>query len=254
MKNTTRIALASLLVLFGTSALPFEDGFEASASTCWGGVKVVDALNDTQTAVLVKPGALVCLDGTTAKFDCVLDASGACKRESAPVPPTTPTCRVPDGFKVTEKTWAQMFYGATAPSSPSYLAPVGSFTLRNSMSKQGLPVAGKILTTSFVADAKAHNIRWLQVQPIPAAGYGWPNPARTATVTISQCRGDVFAACQATAREGRLYYGPTAAIAECRVTAGVKYWLSVHFSPPGFDPNANTCMAGALCDINVKAQ
>ena len=258
VKHTSRILVAAALVLFGTSALPFEDGFEAQASTCWSGVEKVDALNDTQGAVLVSHGSMVCLDGATAKFDCQPDALGICKRETPPVPPDPPqpTCKVPPGFTVQEYTWEHMVgYGNSYPNGPSFLAPVGAFTTRTSFARQGLPVAGKIYTAKFVADAKAHNFKWLAAQAVPAAGYYTPNVAASATLTVSDCRGDVYTACKASGFESSLFYSPNALIPACRVTPGKTYYVSVHFAPPSLSATANTCKDGNdKCDINLKAQ
>src|SRR5690606_14193835 len=116
------------------------------ASSCWSGVTKVDALNDTQGAVLVKPGGMVCLDGSTAKFDCQVDALGMCKRDTPVTPPPPPNgipaCTYPGiagspkvqpvGFQGYLKTWQQLM--VTTSDYPvvvgSGARPIGSFTLR----------------------------------------------------------------------------------------------------------------------------
>lgn len=172
--------------------------------------------------------------------------------------PPVPACNIPDGFKVRKVPWTGMWYGAVWPHSTSHLAPIGSFTMRTNFTPYGALAAGLILTTPFVADTAMHRISWVGVQPIPAARYGVPNGAFAVTVSISECPGDLFAACTATLRSGSLFYGPGAAVSTCRTVPGKKYYLTIHHTVPS-DPKKNTCLPtnpskGVRCDSNFSAR
>src|SRR5688500_2524708 len=86
MKHTTRILLAAALVLFGTAALPFEDGFEANAAPLCTPASTLD-LKDGLRPVLLK--GEVCVEAGKATAACMMDGV-MCKREAAPVPPIPP--------------------------------------------------------------------------------------------------------------------------------------------------------------------
>lgn len=245
MKTTTRIILAAALVLFGTAALPFEDGFEARALE----PRDIKAISiDAAPAIPVQ--------------DVKVDAAGllTAVKVGPPIPPIppVPVCKpLPSGFVVVEKPWSTLV-GATYPNSPSWLQPIGSWTERTSSSRGGKPAAGKVYTASFVADTGMHKIKWLGAQAVPAAGYGMPQAANEVYVAISPCRGDVQAACSNRARESSLFYGIRANVPACAVTPGQKYWISVGYFPRNLDPTTNTCLpanqsGGVLCDANFKA-
>ena len=170
-----------------------------------------------------------------------------------------PECSVPDGFKVFEKRWEDIFYGVAWPNSPSFLTPVGSWSYRDKYARYGKPAAGRILTASFVADDKTHRLGFLSPQPIPAAGYPLGQVALTSTVTFSACRADMYAPCQVSARSGSLFYGQNAALPECRTTPGKTYWITWHNAAPDFSPTTNSCSptnpsGGVRCDSNFNAR
>lgn len=285
MKHTIRNFLCAALVLFGTSAFPFEDGFEAQASTCWSGVEKVDALNDTQGAVLVSPGSMVCLDGATAKFNCQPDSLGICKRETPTTPPpVTPppsACPpLPHTYTGVYVPWADLFYGATFPAGPSHLSPIGSFTHRQQdRTNRGPSMARRYLYTEFVQPAnKTFGLSWLQAQPVSSAGQNrdWPygyGSARTGVpiVTISECKGDLrpqnqwstdpeIKHCRGALTSGNLSYGNGMVGGKypaCRLTAGKTYRINIAFidTTLGY-PDTTTCRAGdnGRCEANFNAR
>lgn len=237
------------------AAALFANGFEARASSCVAPAKI--DLGDGLRPVLLKPGTLSCVDGDTLKTQCVMDGV-MCKRESAPLPPQ-PTCRIPAGFSVLEKSWADLWYGATWPNGISTPVPIGSFTSRSRFYPGGTPVAGKIITTKFVADAGNHRVSWVGAQAIPQVGYRMPQGADSVTVTVSECRADVYSQCRVSLRSGSLFYGASASQSACRTTAGRTYWLTFHFAQPDLSPATNTCSpenqsGGKLCDANFTAR
>ena len=183
---------------------------------------------------------------------------------------STPTsqCRpVPPGFTVREFTWEHLFYGASWPDRPAHQTPLGSWSLRQGNPARGQPVAGVLITTPITLDAKpTHRLGWVNVQAVSAAGYGAPQNAKQATVTISPCRADVYAACQGSAASGARVYGPAASEAKCRFEPGSKLWITWHFSDPSPTPQllppnplVNTCSSlntshGVLCDANFESR
>lgn len=284
MKPTIRILFAVCIVLLGTSAFSFSDGFEARASTCWTGVKTVDATNDTQTAILVKPGALVCLDGAAAKFECVLDPLGLCKREGPPVPPQPgiPACNVqgiadgrtyvqPAGFTGHMVTWAQLLSGATFPNGKPYLSPTGSYTLRSlSPSTQGPTLMGRWFATEIVPQSgKNYMLSWVQAQrQVSVPGYNPARGAHNVFISISRCAGDLRPGsrsstdpslrwCRAFSPSSQLSYGTTGASGQCPLQAGVKYYITFAFVDPsdGLDAMEHTCIpAAGRCEVNLNAR
>lgn len=179
-----------------------------------------------------------------------------------PEPPAEelPRCEaVPTGFKVVEKRWEDIFYGATWPHSPSFQTPVGSWSYRDRYSPYGKAAAGRLLTTSFVADDAMHKLTFVGVQPVSVAGYPLAQAAISSTVTVSECRADVYAPCQVTAHSGSIYYGPNTAVPECRVTPGKTYWITWHNAAPDLLPATNACnksnpSGGVRCDSNFKSR
>ena len=173
--------------------------------------------------------------------------------------PAEPECGAPAGFTIVEKAWEDIFYGVSWPDSPSYMPPIGSWSYRDRSAPYGKPAAGRILTTKFVADDKNHRLSFAGVQPVPYAYYPLAQAAVSTTVSVSACRADMFAACQVTARSGSLFYGPTAALPECRVTPGKTYWVSWHNAQADFSPVTNSCNTnnpskGVRCDSNFSAR
>lgn len=136
--------------------------------------------------------------------------------------------------------------------------PIGSWSYRDKYSPYGKSAAGRLLTTKFVADGAMHKLSFLGAQPIAAAGYPLAQGALATTVTMSRCRADMYAPCQATARSGVLYYGANAAAPECRTNAGETYWITWHHAPADFSPQGNSCnpenpSKGVRCDANFSA-
>jgi hypothetical protein len=207
-------------------------------------------LGNNKGAVLLDPDTYTCLEGSTYKTQCIL-VNGECKLEQIPGPASC--------FLVKEFTWQDLFYGADWPDSPSYLAPAGSFSMRSPGNKQGPPIAGLVLTTSFIADNAAHKISWVGAQSIPSVAYTVPNGASSVTVSLSETRADMNAECTVSLRSGNLFYGPAASVPECRTVPGKKYWLSIHYADSDLNPAINTCnpnnfSGGVKCDSNFSAR
>lgn len=241
MKALARCVLFAALILFGTAAWPFSDGFEANAFDP-SDIKSISI--DAATPIPVKDVAISPAGLLTAK------------RDAGPTPPV-PVCKpVPAGITVHRMQWAQIFGGHAWPGSPSWQQPIGSFSLRSGsgMYKQGKPIAGQVLTSGFVMDNKTHKLDWVHAQPVDFAGYNPGQVALSVTVAVSECPGDLYAACKVTAKSSRLNYGPTAAGA-CKFQPGQTLYATWHYLPPNLDPKVNTCMpqnpsGGVKCDSN----
>src|SRR5690606_28483040 len=98
--------------------------------------------------------------------------------EGAPPPPVDPCGGAPNirpaAFVRAQVPWSKMFYGQQFPRTPSFLTPVGSWTLRSS-SNSGPPIRGKYLTVPFTPSAgQNYRLSWLNTQAIWAAGYFSP--------------------------------------------------------------------------------
>lgn len=171
-----------------------------------------------------------------------------------------PRCEpIPAGFTVVEKRWEDIFYGVSWPYSPSFQTPIGSWSYRDNTAPYGRPAAGRLLTTSFVADEAMHKLTFVGVQPVDTAGYPIAQAALSHTITVSACRADVYAPCQVTARSGSLFYGKNAAVAECRLIPGETYWITWHNAAPDLSPTTNSCATsnpsgGVRCDSNFKSR
>lgn len=265
----------SLLLLAALSPV-FSDSFEAKASTCWSEVKTVDAVNDTQAAVVVKPSTLVCLDRGVVKYDCEVDALGVCKRET-PKPPDPPVggCTISDplikpaGYTGHAVTWERMFLGQVFPYGNAYLSPTGSYTLRsNARGDQGPTMKNKWLQVEFVPQANTtYSIYWLGVQTqtlVP--GYTRSRPAKSILVTVSPCAGDLRAPntfssdpflskCRALRSESTLAFG-TKSNAACKLVANQKYYINFAFVDPsnGIEVGETTCdNPDGKCEVNANA-
>ena len=261
MKALARCVLFAALILFGTSAFPFEDGFEAQASDCKQGITAVDARNDTQGAVLVKPGGMVCIDGSVAAFDCQIDALGICKRETPPVsPPVTPPPTVngipacihpgiagnpkvqPAGFVGHVKSWQDLMVTTTdyPTVAGSGARPIGSFSLRTSTNRASdLPMAGRYITTRIVIPPALFKVlTWETMQVQPAVGYRISaRHADSIFVSISPCAGDMrppepFGAdpwlkrCRYQGPAASLSYGTGTGASLCKLEPGQTYYLT----------------------------
>jgi len=279
MKHSTRILLAALLVLAGTSALPFEDGFEAHASTCIAPTKI--DLGDGLRPVLLKPSTLSCVDGATLKTQCVMDGV-MCKREAAPLPPQPgiPACTYPGiagnpyvqpaGFVGHPVPWSQLMLGAPFPYGNSYLAPVGSYTLRAlNVARLGPSMAGRYMATPFVAEqGGAYLVSWVAVQrQSEVPGYPVPRNAASMFVSISPCAGDLrpgdrfsgdpwLTTCRASLSSGSLKFGTGST---CRLQAGKTYYLNIAAVEPsdGLTTTETTCSyrpSEGRCEVNMQGK
>lgn len=241
MKKTCRILISVALVLFGTSAFPFEDGFEAHALE-----------PDDINAISIDKALPVPVENVAVDRNGLLTAT----KVGPPIPPE-PVCKpVPAGVTIHKLPWSRLFGGKDWPNTTSWLQPIGSFTLRSGsgMYKQGKPIAGQVQTSEFVMDNRTHKLDWVGAQPVDFAGYNPAQGANAVTVAVSECPGDLYAACKVTARESRLNYGPTAAGA-CKFQPGQRLWATWHYMPANLDPKANTCQpqnpsGGVRCDSN----
>ena len=241
-----RIALACCLVLFGSAASPFSDGFEANALEP-SDIKAISI--DAATPIPVQ--------------NVKVDAAGllTAVKVGPPVPPQ-PVCKpLPAGVRVHRLPWERIFVGQRWPNPTSWSQPIGSFTLRsgNGQWRQGKPITGQVITSPFVLDNADHQLDWRNAQPVDyGAGYNPAQGANSITVAISPCPGDLYAACKNTAKTSRVNYGPTVAGA-CRFAPGTALWATWHFLPPNLDPKANTCMpqnasGGVKCDANFGSR
>lgn len=183
------------------------------------------------------------------------------------VPGLMETGRVqPAGFTGHHRTWSQLFYGAQFPHTPSYLAPVGSFTLKGILdaSNRGPNMNARYITTPFTpAPNTDYRISWLGAQSIPDAGYGNPRSASSVFVSVSPCAGDLrgrqiggateLAACRNQQREAQIFFS-TKAGHNCELVAGQEYWLTIAFvDTSGTAPlstTTTTCASGNRCEGN----
>lgn len=269
MKNTTRVMVAVVLILFGSAAWPFSDGFEAHAAPKCTPAITLD-LKDGLKPVLLK--GEVCIEAGKATAPCQADALGVCKREASPLPPIPPgPCDArPAGWTYLTGsdnralTWDKTF---TFPfdRTPSYLTPVGSVSGRSRPYDSGKPITGKIIAWPVTILAKNTTLSIAGSQPVPQWQYGGGQGAKNIVVTVTQCKGDI--AVKATTCGGmfgsefRLTFGPTAAGKACKFAAGTPVWINAAFPDPldplnpaknGCDPNNNS--GGVKCDRNFSAR
>lgn len=267
MKTTTRIALAAVLVLFGSAAWPFADGFEARAA-CQPATTL--DLGDGLKPVLLVAGSSVCVDAAKATAKCQRDAIGVCKREASPLPPVPPppACpQLPAGYSYLNDgdnralTYKSIAFGATYPAGPTFLAPVGSFSSRSRFNRSGQDIAGKVISVPVTMTAANRTIQWLEAQPVSAASYNPGMVATSVTVVVDRCKGviayDRYKHCGAREYSGSLVYGPTASDPKCRFPAGTPLYITVSFPDPAvpLDPSKNSCSprnqsSGKKCDAN----
>lgn len=267
--------IATLLVFFGTSAFPFSDGFEARASECYSHIKTVKVVNavPVQPAVIVQPGTFVCVDNPQGalNYTCRLKADGkTCETVAAPIPPNPPEIPLPAGFTYFTDgqnkplTWEKVFYGATFPNSPSYMAPVGSYTGRTRDRLPGKPVTGKVLAVPVTMTSGPVTLAAVGSQSIPAVGYS-VMPANATTIAISRTKGDIAiqrgVKCSVRLRDPRITFGPNVALKECRFNEGEKLWIHFTFQnvDAPLDPTKNSCAGNNTtnlthCDRNFKTQ
>lgn len=282
MKSTTRIILAALLVLFGTSALPFEDGFEAQAAPKCTPAATLD-LKDGLKPVLLK--GEVCIEAGKATAPCERDALGVCKREASPLPPNPPTTGIPActfpgiaghplvqpaGFKGYRKQWSDIQIGRDFPNGNAYLTPVGSYTLKAlSPSTKGPSMAGKYIAVEFVAKAGQFPLlSWVNAQrqgQVP--DYPVPRNAASMFVSISPCAGDlrpgsVFTSdpwlkyCRASSPSASLKFGVNST---CKLVDGQRYWITIAAVEPadGLTTTETTCTyrpSEGRCEVNMQAK
>jgi hypothetical protein len=190
--------------------------------------------------------------------------------EEGEVPPPV-ACTIEDpliapaGFTRHQLTWEQMFLGASFPNTPSYLVPVGSWTLRSlAVATRGPAIAGRYLTVPFVpSTGRDYRISWLNAQTIMAAGYTNPRAADSVMVSISSCSGDfrrpnTFSTdpdlrfCRSLSNTGVLSFG-TNTSSFCRLTPGQTYWLNIAFANPagGLTTTEHTCSGTEIrCEAN----
>lgn len=257
MKTTTRIILAVALILFGSAAWPFSDGFEAHALNP---VDIKAISIDKALPVLVK--------------DVKLDANGllTATTDKPPVPPIPPgPCDArPAGWTYLTGsdnralTWDKTF-GFPFDRTPSYLTPVGSVSGRSRPGDSGKPITGKIIAWPVTVLAKNTTLSIAGSQPVPQWQYGGGQGAKNIVVTVTQCKGDI--AIKATTcgamlgSEFKLTFGPTAAVKACRFATGTQVYVNTAFPDPfdplnpaknGCDPNNNS--GGVKCDRNFSAR
>lgn len=256
MKHATRILIAAALVLFGTAAWPFADGFEASALEP-SDIKAISI--DAAPAVSVQ--------------NVKVDTAGllTAVKVGPPVPPI-PVCRaIPAGWTPLTKnnrklTWPAVFYEAEWPGPWQPLAPVGSWTDGGQRTpyKAGPDILRRYLSIPFVLkDGAVHEIAVNGSQPIqPIRNYPGGQDANSTQIAISKCPGDVLAyknwrsECAATGALPRLTYG-AAVPGPCGFKQGDQLYLTIHFTDA--DTNVTTCnprnnSGGKKCDANFKSK
>lgn len=174
----------------------------------------------------------------------------------------------PTGFTGNLVPWSTAFFGATFPAGPSFLAPIGSFTLRaTAPSTRGLAMATRYLTVPFTPAANTnYKLNWLEAQPITAAGYNPGRVAESVFVSISKCAGDLrghstsggmdLNLCRAQSYSAQLFFG-TKPTSQCKVEAGQQYFMTFAFTDTtgtGALPTTTTCNSGSYCEANFSVQ
>lgn len=246
MKKLARIILAITLVVLGTSAWPFADGFEAHALE----PKDIKAISiDAAPPIPVQ--------------NVRVDAAGllTAVKVGPPIPPV-PVCKpLPSWMVVHRLPWNKVFTGKDWPLTTSTQMPIGSYTLRSGSGvyKQGKPITDQVITSPFTLDDKPHKLDWVGAQPVETIGYNPGQRANSVTVTISTCPGDVYAACKATAASGAMFYGKGVKGACGAFQPGQQLWATWHFMTPTLDRGLNTCQpqnasAGVKCDGNFGSR
>ena len=251
MKQTIRILLCVALVLFGTSAFPFEDGFEAHALEP-ADIKAISI--DKALPVAVK--------------DVAVDGNGllTATTDKPPIPPPDPTSALPPGYRYMKGKiwkWEDVFYGARMWCGPSFLSPVGSRTA--ALPKpyvSGDPIAPNVITVKFIAPPFFVDIGTNQSQSIPSANYS-AMPANYWMLSVTRRPGDIALAagsCGSVGSNPNVRIGPNAA-GGCKFTPGETLYLNTT-SPDIADrlnPAKNGCQkdnpsGGTKCDRNFKIQ
>lgn len=265
--------LAICLIFFGTSALPFEDGFEARASDCKVGL-TIDFGNDGLPPILVKPGVLVCNDAGNFATECVME-NGMCKRAEGPKPPEPPSgdlCRetypVPPadarftafGLKPYTVAWTAV-WGYPPGDKRSPLRNVARDNLGTSETTY--------LSIPFTMSVSSGPMSSFSLAQGPAQGD--LNPTGLVTMTISPCSGDFRAAvngttdpylksaCRRQGTSGQLTASASASAAAqgyCPMPAGRVMYLNIVNRPmltaPSLPPRS--CKQGEACGTAMQFQ
>lgn len=187
-------------------------------------------------------------------------ASVAVTVVEAPPPPGSCTASGPGiepaGYTRVDRSWAQVFNGLPATSTPAFPMPVGSYT------QQGASVTGTYFTVPFQLPAgSTRTLQWAMAQPVGALGYVPQAVANTALVSISPCGGDLRAPqagpdpllsqCRGLGPEGQVVFGTAGS--GCPLTPGTTYFLNVLLDDPHtLTPGSSACSSGSVCDILVQ--
>ena len=265
------------------SALPAAEICLATSSPVVAGWNntLVAAAGGTANLTMSTAGAfaltLKCYNASGVSNVATVNATVA---GSNPNPVTIPECTVP-GLMETGRVqppdfqghllqWPAIFYGATFPHMPSFLAPTGAFSLKSLDSQNRGPVMNKrYITVPFTPTANTnYKIAWLGAQAVNSpgtAGYSNPRGADTVFMSISPCAGDLrgrntsggaeLAACRVQAAATSIFFGTTAN-SQCKLTAGQPYFLNIAFvDTVGTGPlslTETTCSSGNRCEVNIK--
>lgn len=259
------------LLLIGTAAYPFSDGFEAKAQTCISGTRL--DIGDGKGQILLAGGGVCQVSGESlVKAQCQLDPTGNCKRTNTPPEPPIDfppaNCQYADpmtGFTGYNLSWSSAFFGKAYPASPGHLSPVGSFSVNNrSMSKKYIAIPFKPTPNQAIT------LRFYGAQSIPDAGYRAPRPAKGGVFfSVSECAGDLrpyspfsgdpaLAKCRVFVTEGTFSWTTVKPWKNvgCPLDANKQYYLNIAFTNTATGYNATTTCRPVdqnKCEINISS-
>jgi hypothetical protein len=178
--------------------------------------------------------------------------------------PSSPAIR-PAGFVEYVRTWEVAFFGQSYPNTPSFLAPIGSFTISKPLNN-GPSSVGMYLSIPFIPNAaQSITLRHNPAQTVQTTEGTYGGRPGSFLVGISPCAGDLrppsTAAeadiwqrhCRFVGTEANMSFG-TLAGNQCRLVEGQVYWLTYSATDPyNLSPNTNTCEGGSVrCEVNVR--
>lgn len=168
----------------------------------------------------------------------------------------------PAGFTEYRRSWEQVFFGRSYPTTPSFLTPVGSFTISRPRN-DGPRSAGMYISIPFTPEAaRSVTLRFNPAQSVATdegTSIGRPGDF---LVSVSPCPGDLrgpapddmwLSDCRIFGTEVNLTFG-TLPANRCRLEAGRTYYLNFAATDPSvLNPEVNSCRGGSeRCEINVR--